>query len=91
MGEVGAVFVTVPVTRLGVLSGHATVASRGVVTDAGAAVTDEEARVVVEEAVRDMGSPGSLEAVREMVRRAVRKVFARAQPRPLVVVTLRDA
>ena len=90
MGEVGAVFVTVPVTRLGVLSGHATVASRGVVTDAGAAVTDEEARVVVEDAVRDMGAPGSLEAVREMVRRAVRKVFARAQPRPLVVVTLRD-
>jgi len=90
MGEVGAVFVTVPVTRLGALTGHATVASRGVVAEGGAAVADEEARVAVEDAVREAGAPGSLEAVREAVRRAVRKVFARAQPRPLVVVTLRD-
>ncbi len=91
MGELGAVFVTVPVTRLGALIGPVTVASRGVVTDAGPAVTDEEARLSVEHALREAGAPGSLEAVRESVRRVVRKVFSRSQPRPLVVVTLRES
>lgn len=90
MGEVGAVFVTVPVSRLGVLTGPATVTSRGVVTDVEPAIADEEARLAVESTVRALGAQGALEVLREAVRRAVRKVFARAQPKPLVVVTLRD-
>ena len=45
------------------------------------------------DAVRDMhatGGSGSHEAIRDTVRRAARKVYARMQPKPMVVVTLRE-
>ncbi len=94
MGQVGAVFVTVPIARNGALSGPVTVAARGVSTDGSPTATDEDARVVIERAVRDMhatGGSGSHEAIRDTVRRAARKVYARMQPKPMVVVTLRES
>ncbi len=93
MGEVGAVFVTVPVTRHGALAGPVTVASRGIVTDASPGAAEEEARAAIEGAVRELratGGASAVDAIRDAVRRAARKVYARAQPKPMVVVTLRE-
>ncbi len=93
MGEVGAVFVTVPITARGGLGGAVTVAARGIVSETPMLTLDDEARVAIEGAVRDLNATGGAsahEAIRDMVRRAARKVYARSQPKPMVVVTLRE-
>jgi ribonuclease J len=93
MGEVGAVFVTVPVDRFGALTGKITVAARGVLIEGDADKIEAEARSVIESTLRDLkpvGNTSSAEATREAVRRAARKVYARSQPKPMVVVTLRE-
>jgi ribonuclease J len=91
MGEVGAVFVTVPVTRLGVLTGRVTVAARGVVIDGAPGVVEEEARLAIETAVNEIAHTTSHDHLREAVRRATRKVYARAQSKPMVVVAIQTA
>jgi ribonuclease J len=93
MGEVGAVFVTVPIARSGALAGTVTVAARGIVSELPQATLDDDARVAIEQSLRDMaptGGSSAHEAIRDCVRRAARKVYARAQPKPMVVVTLRE-
>ncbi len=93
MGQVGVVFATVPINRHGALHGTVSVASRGVVTEGSAGTVDDEARAAVEQALRQMnptGGAGTHEAVKDVVRRAARRIYARSQPKPMVVVTLRE-
>ncbi len=68
-------------------------AARGIVLEGPQPAVDEEARVAIEAAVRDLNATGGAsahEAIRDVTRRAARKVYARAQPKPMVVVTLRE-
>lgn len=93
MGQVGVVFATVPINRHGALHGAVSVASRGVVTEGSVGAVDDEARAAVEQALRQMnpsGGSGTHEAVKDVVRRAARRIYARSQPKPMVVVTLRE-
>jgi len=94
LSEVGVVFVTVPIDRDGRLAGNVTVASRGIVTEGGVGSADDAAARQVEAAVKDTygrgGSLLSLDLVRDTARRAARKVFSRAQRKPLVVVAVAE-
>jgi ribonuclease J len=94
LSEVGVVFVTVPIDRDGRLAGVVTVASRGIVTEGGLGSADAAAAQAVEAAVKETYGRGasllSLDAVRDTARRAARKVFGRAQRKPLVVVSIAE-
>ena len=93
MGEVGVVFVTVPIDRKGTLSGAVSVAARGVVTGQSGPEAESAARVAIEEGLRELRATShaiSHDALRETVRRAARRVYARAQRKPMVVVSLRE-
>jgi len=94
LSEVGVVFVTVPIDRDGHLAGVVTVASRGIVTEGGLGSADAAAAQAVEAAVKETYGRGasllSLDAVRDTARRAARKVFGRAQRKPLVVVSIAE-